>query len=380
MTNNVQPNGALVRRRIRLRSGAIAWRHVRPDNPNIVEDQQEPEQQAQRRARAVLQPKAEPVVAAPPVEGYDYFEGAYYGCCGGTLMMGLPKDRPAATTTELSEDEKARITKAWKTGYGGKREYDNYKRYLDSAVRIDAKFKAGDYGKRKCVRPTDDTEAFWVSYYFTQMAEMIVTYGRYVERYSLENWFKHRGQPTNSDSYKLQPTKSLDTVRGAGVTVCNVPFKGAVQVCDGLFARADVEAPGKPANASFGYKDTLTDLPEASAEAVYPSKTASTNVFAFKDYALEGGIACIYGMSSMTPAQSTWTFLKANKDQLKAGVVVTMIFNDRQLTLDKAKEMAEAGFGCGITTGNNNHPGNSTLYLYYRKLTEADMAWLNSKQ
>lgn len=357
----------LIQARIRTRLGNIVTRHVKPDNPNIVEvlttviDGQQPPlvQQAARRARTIIKPKApkaDPVVVKPTEPKLirtDWQEVSHHGCCGGRVLIA----HDIFEAEEKPFDEAA-LRDEWERHQYGEKYWKIYMGYTDQPR------KALEY----LIKNGRNLENY--GGYRREMFQADITYYEgLAKEYSWEEALKRKSCYGVGAPRYLKPETAL-----MGVTVSIREFPGSHQSPAGLWMRSDQE-PGT------SNKMRLKDMAKAVEQPVKivangryivnyqePLSTKPTDHW------------ILSGMSrGLEQAACNWkaiSNLVATK-KAKAGTLITFILNHSQNNKAVDESLAEAGFQCVLCTGNKNHGNSSVLYLYERRLTERDIELLN---
>lgn len=311
-TDAYEKRGELIRAPIRTKLGNVVMRWVRPDNANIV---------VERRAAV---PVSEPVTVPDEPkfpELYEVLGSSVAGCCGATYLRAAPAGKNVETWTPEA------IEAAWCTDwYPLVQVYERYGK---------------DYGP-----DTSHGE-----YY----AELVKQYG--LETYTAKKQYLRR----NTSSSTMDNPCS-----GNGVTISPDPFKGfTLKTPAGWYLRCDRD----PVN-------TRTD------EAVEPNEVPTFKVNG-KRYACASASMpftddnkswCLTGM--LEGQYSGYSMMAAcKKANIPVGAKVLAIFNQGQHNSNgkvTPNSVAAAGFRLVLKTGNHNHPGRSTLYVYERVIQEGD--------
>lgn len=334
MTENTQlaaemAEKGLVRAQILTLKGNKVWRWVKPDNPNIVGE-------VIAATKAVVKAVKEVV---KPAEPRMFTTLEFPGCCGAQILDPVPEP-----TTERD----------WEAEYAKSTWSQYYKTYKDNA---DAYEKQGSKVNAQYYRD-------------------------HAENYSLEAFIKKDGNTGGGAPHD-------GSKAGYGIMTSSAPFPKSSKSPAGIFYRKDRD----PVNEA---KDDYFD----AAAVVDFDKIKKTTVFT-RNYCIpygpmygNGAFTVLVGASGgtelphilwsaiwkgkATDKYNSYNSRTAGTEPFKPGDVVVFIANNSQRNSDGKKVpklLAEAGFTEVVRTGNRNHPGTSTIYLYERKLTEADLAY-----
>lgn len=300
--------GDLIRAPIRTRLGNVVMRWVRPDNPNIVVRPETPAPEA---------PPPQPEFASE----YQYSSYNCH-CCGAAFYRAVKDEGPIEWTPE-------RIKQVW-IDSGSQRQYEYWQKYVDNAYGLGNK----DY------------------------------YRKLQTQYSLEV-FTSKKNYLNTHKRGVVPAGS---VVSNGITMCPDPIKKHTVISPGgIYVRKEYE----PANSR------TDDVFEVAPKPIIPEKYRRQSVyetgggFAFPDDTSVVLLGVVY------PGRYAGVSLLRGAQALKApvGCRVLAIFNQDQRNASgkiTPQAIADAGFHEVIRTGNSNHPGSSTLYLYERVIQEGD--------
>lgn len=315
-TEAYEKRGELIRAPIRTKLGNVVMRWVRPDNANIV---------VERRAAV---PVPEPVVVpdAPTFpESYEVLSVPVAGCCGATYLRAY---RGPEKPVEWSPE---RIEQAWNSSW--KPAYDRYVRYAE------------DMKKQK---------RFGEERYYRDSAEM----------YNLKRY-------TDQKVY-LKPVGTTARVEktpgtGSGVTISPDPFDGfMLKTPAGWYLRCDRD----PVNTKTDEAVEPNEVPEFKSTSTRNDVYASA-AMPFKDDNMSW---CLNGMRE--GQHSGYSMMAACKTaNIPVGAKVLAIFNQSQHNSNGTvtpRSVAAAGFRLVLKTGNHNHPGYSTLYIYERVIQKGD--------
>jgi len=300
--------GELIRAPIRTALGNVVMRWVRPDNANIVVE------------RRPAEPAKEVPPPPPAKKMYEYCSGGIGGCCGATYFRAI--DPPVE---EEWSDE--RIKAAWEKAWGST--FRLYERYVQS-------YGAGSRDGQ----------------YYADMAKA----------YSLESWTIKKKYLESRYGRVIYPT----VPHGQGITVSPTPFDGYTLLTPaGWYLRCDrppvnnktdeaVEPNEKPTFKKGGTRQTY-----AVARQAFTDDKMSWHLTGM----LEGQHS---GYSMMAACKMA---------KVPTGAKVIAIFNQGQHNSNGTvtpRSVAAAGFRLVMKTGNHNHPGHSTLYIYERVIQEGD--------
>jgi hypothetical protein len=326
----------LVRAKIRTLKGNEVWRWVKPDNGNIIERATAAEPKVIVEEKIVVPP--EPLAAPPPAAQFKTH--SYPSCCGASFVQRIanPKTRTEEEWAELYAKSQAKY-------------------YHDTYLE-----------RSKTARAVSDRR------YYEETAKA----------YTLEAW-------KTSEALRINGYGTTNPT-SPGIAVSMTEFPGATQTPGGIWVRQDRAPVSKAEKDHFEPAVVvdfealiplcLRDMDKGVANirtvcARNPYKVAITSYgFESRFHLFVGlGIYSGYGVHPAALVLRLWHNIVASK--VKAGDHVQFIMNQSQrnsngYTIPQA--YAAAGFREVLRTGNSNHPGESTLYLYERVITEQDVA------
>lgn len=343
----------LIRAKIRTLKGNEVWRWVKPDNGNIIEITKKDVEKVLVADKTVVPevkvivpdpvvvttPKVE-AVPGPVTPTHVYKNSSYPSCCGASFFVPeLAKGAPEHTDAEWSEMYEQSLYK---------RQFDMYDRYIATA-RLDS-----DKRYYESLKPTYSLEAF--------------------KEYTLRNTQKGSSNPTSP-----------------GIAVCPVEFPRSTQTPGGLWVRQDRD-PVSKADKDHFEPAVVVDfealiplcLRDLSKDLQHIHYAWGNNPFKYDlaAYGFDQRFKLFVGMDSTNRygVHPSAIVLKLWRNIIKGGVKegdhVQFIMNQSQRNANGytvPKAYAAAGFREVLRTGNSNHPGESTMYLYERVITAQDV-------
>lgn len=311
-TEAYEKRGELIRAPIRTRLGNIVMRWVRPDNANIVVER--------RPAVPVPAPVVTPDAPEFP-KLYEMHESAVAGCCGATYFRAAP---PQKEPEPWSDDK---IKAAWEKDWKGSHDL-----YVGYVATYSPGSKDGKY------------------------------YQTVADQYTLEAYTAKR------QYLKRYNVNSIVTTPGpgAGVSISPDPFYGfTLKTPAGWYLRMDRD----PVNTKTDEAIEPNEVPTFKVNDNYYCYALAAQPF--KD---DNKSWCLTGM--IEGQHSGYNMMAACKNaNIPVGAKVLAIFNQSQHNsngLVTPRSVAAAGFRLVLKTGNHNHPGHSTLYVYERVIQEGD--------
>lgn len=349
---NNPPKPGLVQRKIRTKLGNIVTRGVRPDNPNIVE---EPVAARPARRWAAGTPRQEvqqEVPAVRPHTDYDWRIIGYPGCCGGRIVDATLK----APVVLKSPEE---LTKEWENApFYGKITYESvakqmayYQNGLDQLTKTGRNLPSFRY------------------YSNADFNGQISYFQNLMDQYSLETVLKtgRLYRPSESQG-PADPAKKL-----LGVTLSSTPFPDSSKTPGGLFVRADRQ-PGTSNSFRDVGKAKPVDLSLLKTVGDVVHQSVSSGIGRAVQEPVTTPFIVLAGMSkAYATFGSIWGAIKAYRQFLRPGIVVTFIANHSQNDKEQDAKFNEMGFECVLITGNSNHGDSSVLYLYEHVLTKEEL-------
>jgi len=275
-------------------------------------------------------PLVKPAVPAPQKEGFEYTTANVQGCCGAYYIV-----RREAVVD--SSDEEA-IRKLYRTTSWFSL-HENYTRELRQLEEGGRRFHASYVDHLKTL----------------------------IERYSFEGWVAS-GRPDGFQWSRQIPTYS------PGLAISNAPLEGFTESPSGrLWWRRD----RAPVNRTSRVLKPHPKPPEGAAPPEFwahfngfrPSKTPFDDHYHFVGTSFYSPRTCRhYGFEETEPEQWAAGVLQ-RLEGLAPGTLATCILNHSQRhgkrpSMAGAQVMQMAGFTEVCRTGNVNHPGSSTIYLF----------------
>lgn len=348
----------LIQARIRTKLGNIVVRRVKPDNPNIVEVVNAPQQAARRARNVAVKPKPakpDPVESTEPkLIRTDWLAASHHGCCGGRVLIAVD-----VFDKGQKADEEA-LRREWEGAIYGKRQFDAYVQYVERAEK----------GKEHLIKTGRNLD----EYYYYRRADfdrLLETYTAARDQYSWEACLA-RGAVFNAAQPSIvDPAKPL-----VGVTVSVREFPGSHQSPAGLWMRSDKE-PGR--SNPMRLKDVAQAITQPDKIVCHEKPIGAVARYGpSPQYPTRHHI--LAGMSGrLNQAGLNWQAIKRDvkTGAIKVGDLITFILNHSQNDPKTDESLAAAGFQCVLVTGNSTHGDISVLYLYERRITERDVELLN---
>lgn len=358
--NAEETRNGLVRRQIMTKKGNRVWRWVKPDNPNIGQEERGQGLAAARaNRRATTIPKPEVVPEPPKPQFNDFGLISLAGCCGGRWAPPKPPSHEPPKTDEEYEA-------AWKQSSM----YQNWLSYSQTLQNIDAGVETLKSGKKI---PAGNPYSYYNDYGVPDAIRYLEADRRTYEtgrtRLSLEH-FKKFGDP-NQIQYLY---KNGAIPNQMGIVASSEPFNGATETPAGLWVRGDYFWRYKGMEAFMaGVAEAYPPVPavaQPDCKAFAQSYKGANRVTAYTSYV--PGIHLLYLGGRSIPSGGLWNFIRSKDSGIKPGDTVLFIRNKLQMDEGVMADMAAGGFQCVLVTGNRNHPLTSVLHLFERKLTEAD--------
>lgn len=347
----------LVHRQITTKKGNRVWRWVRPDNENVVEPAIPADSIARAAKRKVAVPKPEPepepVVVVKPKR---WAITGYLSCCGGRIIRAEP-DATAAPVDTRTEDqmradyERTQMCRQWK----------QYKDAEDAGRRALKRLNAGQNPNQSEVFYYYTVEAYGKEVSIAHVKRILRDYQAAMNSYSFET-YKVKGDIYARNNAPITYSPTCPT--GTGITVSVTEFPGSTQTPAGLWVRQDQKPPSTPVEVYPAVEQPKIVKGQGVAYSVTQDPYDKNHVL-------------IYLGGNNIMSASLWNTISKHKATwAKPGTIVTFIRTDRQMSKATAEDMAQGGFHCALIAGNKTHPTSSVLYLYERKLTEADIEQL----
>ena len=273
-------------------------------------------------------PLVKPAVPAPQQDKFEYTSVNVSGCCGAQYVVR--RDAVFDRNDEEAMRKRYRTT-SW---------FLTRENYVEEVRRLEARH-AG--------------------------AAAIGSIKRLLERYSFEAWIKE-GCPDANRWWPQIPAYS------PGLAISNVPLEGFTEAPSGrIWWRRD----RAPVNKTSRVLSPHSKPPEgvtppgfwANYGAFRPSKTPFDDHYHFVGTSFYSPMTCRhYGFAETQPEQWAVGVLQ-RLEGLAPGTLATCILNHNQRhgrrpSMVGAQVMQMAGFTEVCRTGNVNHPGSSTIYLY----------------
>lgn len=321
---------------IRTKLGNIVNRWVLPDNPNVVREQVQP-------AVAVTPVAPEVVVPVTPTipKSFDIYAGSTCSCCGAAYWRATPPAGPEV----VWDDE--RIQRA----YDVSGEKVNMAYYLSQAKAYEGHHK--NY-------PTEGYD------------RQVETYRRRAEECSFE---VYKAQKKYLGTTRISRTKNANLTT-YGVAICDSPFNDFT-VCTpgGMYLKKTYE-PVNTAEDTIDAFETPKFTPAQLGRDAGISTWGAGGAYPFPD---DESVYLLGGMSASVNA-GPYMLAGCRKAGVKPGTRALAIFNQTQRNSNRGTidSIAAAGFTEVLRTGNSNHPGHSTLYIYERVIQEGDYDALKS--
>jgi len=351
----------LVRAQIKTLKGNTVWRWVKPDNPNIVGAVKTVAKAAVEAVKDTTRKAVEAVKdIIDEAQVSDWEPGfkavGFPSCCGASILQ------PQKATNGGKKTE-AEWQAEWECSY----DYQQYHTYIRSAENYESKIKG-----------TTDT------YYIGQWQRYVKDYRAAAEStYSLQAFIKKGGQTRGGATVK--------DYKSPGICISAEKFPNSKRTPAGLWVRQD-RAPVSKAKDDHFEAAAVVDFDAVvkyaghyatQYKAYMDSKSSGAN------YHILTGMDCGPGLGlklwktmapgKQLPGYNIYNDASKNVKFLgswEVGDVVVFILNNSQRNghgVQTPKNLAAAGFTETLRTGNTNHPGSSTLYLYERTLTAADI-------